>query len=130
MVERTDLVIQVMHWEADATATKDFLQEAKFTRGLDIANTVNKALAKFKRSDEFTALLKKVHDAEVEAIFYKTWAYYQDLDYTFLGGKLTDLIGEWLEEEKFNAPNVAPSPTLPSHLARNAGDRYSANRGF
>ena len=43
-------------------------------RGLDIANEVDKALVKFKSSNEFVALLKKDHDTGfdvgVEAIFY------------------------------------------------------------
>ena len=63
-----------MHWEAKAMVAKDFLKKAEFSKGLDIANAVDKALAKFKNSDKFTALLKKDHDtgfdAEVEAIFY------------------------------------------------------------
>ena len=63
-----------MSWEAEAITTKDFLKEAEFTRDLDIANVVDKALAKFKNSDEFVALLKKDHDAGfdagVEAICY------------------------------------------------------------
>ena len=43
-------------------AAKDFLKEAESMKGLDIANTVDEALAKFKNSDEFAALLKKDHD--------------------------------------------------------------------
>ena len=39
-----------------------------------IANAVDEALAKFKNSDKFVALLKKDHDVDfdagVEAIFY------------------------------------------------------------
>ena len=76
--------------------TKDFLKEVEFYKGLDIANVVNEALGKFKNSDEFAALLKKDHDigfdAWVEAIFYNIWTHYWDLDYAFLGGKLTNLI--------------------------------------
>ena len=91
---------------------KDFLKEAEFLRGLDIANAIDEALAKFENLYKFTALLKKDHDtgfdAEVEAIFYNIKANYRDLDYAFLGGELTDLIGEWLEEEKLNAPNAMP----------------------
>ena len=68
-----------MNWEAEAIAAKDFLQEVELTRGLDIANAVDKALVKFKNSDEFIALVKKNHnsrfDARVEAIFYNIWAY-------------------------------------------------------
>ena len=55
-------------------AAKDFLKEPELTKGLDIANEVDEALAKFKNSNEFTALLKKDHDARfdigVEAIFF------------------------------------------------------------
>ena len=73
MAEKIDLVHQVMHWEVEAIVTK-LLKEAEFTRGLDIDNVVNEALAKFKSSDEFAALLKKDHDAGfdvgLEAIFY------------------------------------------------------------
>ena len=54
----------------------------------------------------------------MEAIFYNIWAHYQDLDYVFLGDELTDLIGEWLEGEKLNAPNAAPSPTSPGPPTR------------
>ena len=65
---------------------KEFLKEVEFTRGLDIANEVNEALAKFKNSDEF----EKDHDdgfnAGVKTIFYNIWAHYRDLDYAFLGG--------------------------------------------
>ena len=104
MAKMADLVNQVMNQEVEAIATKDFLKEVELTKGLDIANAVDDALTKFKNSDEFTALLKKDHDtgfdARVEAIFYNIQAHYRDLDYTFLGDKQTDLIGEWLEEER------------------------------
>ena len=74
MAEWADLINQVMNWEAEAIAAKDFLKEAELTRGLDIANTIDEALTKFKSSNEFVALLKKDHDARfgtrVEAIFY------------------------------------------------------------
>ena len=94
IAEMTDLVPQVMRWEAEAITSKDFLKEAEFTRGLDIANAVDEALAKFKNSDEFAALLKKDHnvrfDAGVEAIFYNIWAHYRDLDYAFLGTRDPD----------------------------------------
>ena len=43
MAERTELVFHVMHWEAKAIATKDFLKEAEFIKGLDIANAVDEA---------------------------------------------------------------------------------------
>ena len=52
-----------MHYEAEVIAAKDFLKEVEFTRGLDITNVVEEALAKFKNSDEFAAFLKKDHDA-------------------------------------------------------------------
>ena len=41
-------------------------------------------------------------------IFYNIWAKFWDLDYSFLGDELIDLIGKWLEVEKLNAPNHAP----------------------
>ena len=41
MVERADLINQVMNWEAEAIASKDFLKEAELMRGLDIANVVD-----------------------------------------------------------------------------------------
>ena len=89
IAERANLINQVMNWEAEAIATKDFLKEAKLMRGLDITNAVDEALTKFKNSDEFTSLLKKDHDAGfdtgVEAIFYNIWAHYWDLDYAFFG---------------------------------------------
>ena len=103
---------------------KEFLKEAECTRGLDIANVVDEIVAKFKNSDEFTTLLKKDHDAGfdvgLEVIFYNIQAHYRDLDYAFLGGELTDLIDEWLEEERLNAPYTVSSPTPPGLLARNA----------
>ena len=89
-------------------------------KGLDIANEVDEALAKFRSSDEFTTLLMKDHDAGfnagVEAIFYNIWAHYRDLDYTFLGDELTSLIREWLEEERLNALAAVPSSTPPGRL--------------
>ena len=102
MAVRIDLVDQVMSWEAEEITTRDSLKEAELSRGEDIANGVDEALAKFKISDKFVVLLKKHHDtrfdAQIEVIFYNIWTYYQDLDYSFLGGELTDLIGEWIEE--------------------------------
>ena len=72
-----------------------------------------KAVVKFKEFEEFTALLKKDYhngyDVRVVEIFYNIWAKYWDLDYTFLRGELTNLIGEWLEAEKLNAHDPAPS---------------------
>ena len=107
-------------------ATKDLLKEAEFTRGLDITNAVDEALAKFKNSDEFTTLLKKDHDvgfdAGVEAIFYNIWAHYRNLNYAFLGGKPTDLIDKWLEEERLNAPNAVSSPTPFGPTVGNAAE--------
>ena len=124
MAERVDLIGQVMHWEAEAIAAKDFLKEVKFTRVLDIANEVDEALAKCKNSDDFAVLLKKDHDTGfdtgVEAIFYNILGHYQGLDYASLGGEMTDIIGEWLEEERLNAPNVMPSSTSPGLLTENA----------
>ena len=73
--------------------------------------------------DEFVALPKIDHDigfdAGVEAIFYNIWVHYRDLDYTFLGGKLTNLIREGLEEERLNAPNVTPPSVPPVPSIRN-----------
>ena len=83
-------------------------------------------MVKFKNSDEFTALLKKDHDigfhAGVKAIFYNIYAHYWDLDYAFLEGKLTNLIGEWLENEKLNATNTMPPSAPPSPLTGNAAE--------
>ena len=59
ILEKADLVNQVMNWEAQAIATKDFFKKA----GLDIANVADEDLAKFKNSDEFATLFKKDHDA-------------------------------------------------------------------
>ena len=120
MVEKVDLVDHVMNWEAEAIAARDSLMEVKLTRGVDITNAVDKTLAKFKSSNEFATLLKKDHktrfDTRVEAIFYNICTHYRDLDYAFLRGELIDLIGEWLEEERLNGPDVAlPSaPFSPS----------------
>ena len=41
---------------------RDSLKEVELSKGEDIANTVDKALAKFKSSKEFATLLKKDHD--------------------------------------------------------------------
>ena len=113
-----------MSWEAEAITTKDSLKEAELSRGEDIANAVDEAMAKFKSSNEFVVLLKKDHDtrfdAGVEAIFYNILAHYRDLDYAFLGGELTDLIGEWIEEERLNAPDVAPSSVPSDPTSTNA----------
>ena len=93
---------------------------------MNIANAVDEALAKFKNSHKFTTLLKKYHDARfdagVEAIFYNIWAHYRDLDYVFLRGEMIDLIGEWLKEERLNAPNVMPSSTPPGPSTKNAAE--------
>ena len=105
-------------------ATMDSFKEVELTRGVDIVNVVDKALAKFKGLYEFVALLKKDHDTGfdigVETIFYNIWAHYRDLDYMFLGGELTYLIREWLEEERLNAPDVVPPFAPPSLLTGNA----------
>ena len=94
---------------------------------MDITNAVDEALTKFKNSDEFAPLLKKDHDAGFEAgvkafFFYNIWAHHWDFDYAFLGGELTDLIGEWLEEKRLNSPNIVPSSTPPSPLAENVAE--------
>ena len=111
MAERADLVDQVMSWEAEAITAKDSLMEVELSGGKDITNAVDVALAIFKSLDVFAMLLKKNHDigfdAGVEAIFYNIWAHYRDLDYAFLGRELTDLIREWIEEERLNAHDVA-----------------------
>ena len=88
-------------------------------RDVDVASVVAKAIVKFKESEEFNALLKDYHngyDVRVVEIFYNIWVKYQDLDFTFLEGELTNLISEWLEAERLNAPNVVPSspPSGPS----------------
>ena len=53
---------------------KDSLKEAKLLRGVDIANVVDEAMAKFKSSNEFVSLLKKDDDigfdTGVDAISY------------------------------------------------------------
>ena len=46
--------------------------------------------------------------------------HYRDLDYAFLGGKLIDIIGEWLEEERLNAPNAILPSIPPGPLTENA----------
>ena len=123
MVEGANLINQVMSWKAEAITARDSLKEAKLSRGEDIANAVDEALAKFKSSKEFATLVKNDHDtgfdAEVEAIFYNISTHYRDLDYAFLEGKLTAFIREWIEEKRLNVLNVA-SPSMPSDpLTRN-----------
>ena len=86
-------------------------------RDVEVASAVTHAVVKFKELDEFIALLKKDYhngyNVRVVKIFYNIWAKYRGLDYTFLGGELTNLIGEWLEAEKLNAPNPTPSSPAP-----------------
>ena len=71
-------------------------------------------------------LFKKYHDTGfdtgVDAIFNNIWAHYRDLDYAFLGGKLVDLIGEWIEEKRLSAPGVAPPSTPPGPSTKNAAE--------
>ena len=85
-------------------------------KDMEVVSAVAEALVKFKELEDFIALLEKDYhngyDVRVMEIFYNIWAKYQDLDYIFLEGKLTNLISEWFEAEKLNAPNPAPS-SLP-----------------
>ena len=87
-------------------------------RDVEVASAVAEAVVKFKESEEFTTLFKKDYhngyDVRVVEIFYNIWAKYRDLNYTFLGGELTNLIGEWLKAKKLNAPDPTPSCPLPS----------------
>ena len=62
IVEKANLVDQVMSWEVEVINARDSLKEAELSRSEDIANEVDEALAKFKSSDEFVALLKEDHD--------------------------------------------------------------------
>ena len=57
MLERADLVDQVMSWEVEAITAKESLKEDELLRSEDAANAVDEALAKFKSSVEFVALL-------------------------------------------------------------------------
>ena len=57
MLERADLVDQVMSWEVEAITAKESLKEDELLRSKDAANAVDEALAKFKSSVEFFALL-------------------------------------------------------------------------
>ena len=45
--------------------------------------------------------------------------HYWDLDYAFLGGELSNLIGE-LEEERLNTPDNAPPSMSPGPSTENA----------
>ena len=67
MVDRAVLINQVMSWEAEAITTRDSFKEAELLRSENIANVVDEALAKFKSSNEFYALLKKDHDTGFDA---------------------------------------------------------------
>ena len=124
MVEKVDLIDQVMSWEAEAITAKKSLKEAELSKSEDVDNVVDKALVKFKDSKELAALIKKDHDigcdARVEAIFYNIWTHYRDLDYAFLGNELTNLNEEWLEEERLNAPDVTSPPMLLDPLTRDS----------
>ena len=115
-LERANLIGQVQTQEAVALSARELLKEAKFMRDIEVASMVAKVAIKFKESKELTALLKKDYhngyDVGVMEIFYNIWAKNQDLDYSFLGGELTNLICERLKEEKLNAPNPMPS-SLP-----------------
>ena len=44
-----------------------------------------------------------------------------------LGGELTNLVGEWLEEEKLKAIIIEPSPTPPGPLAENTMEADTAS---
>ena len=118
--EKVDLIEQVQTREAKALSAKESLKETEFMRDVEVASAIVEAIVKFKESKEFIALLKKEYhngyDVGVVEIFYNIWAKYRDLDYTFLGGEFTNLIGEWLETEKLNALDLAPSSPPPSPL--------------
>ena len=115
-MERANLVDEVMSWEVEVITVKESLKEAGISMSKDVANAVDDTFAKFKGSKEFATLFKKDHDTRfdirVDAIFYNIWMHYQGLDYAFFGSKLTDLIGEWLEEKRLTAPEVTP-PFVP-----------------
>ena len=101
-------------------------------RDVKVVSAVTEAVVKFKESEEFTPLLQKDYhndyDVGVVEIFYNIWTKYRDLDYTFLRGELTSLIGEWLETEELNAPNPAPSspPPIPSTEVATRADSMPA----
>ena len=52
LTKRADLVDQVISLEVEAITARDFLKEPKLSRGEDIANVVDEALAKFKSLKE------------------------------------------------------------------------------
>ena len=103
-------------------------------RDVEVASTVVKVVVKFKKSEEFTALPKtdyhNGYDVEVMEIFYNIWVNYRDLDYSFLGSELTNLIGEWLEVEKLNAPNPVPLSPPPDPSIEDDRDRSCASQGL
>ena len=78
--------------------SKESLKKAEFIRDIEVASAIVKVVVKFKELEEFTTLIKKDYhydyDVGVVEIFYNIWVKYRDLDYTFLGGEFTSLIGE------------------------------------
>ena len=85
-------------------------------RDVEVASTVVEAIDKFKELEEFTTLLKKDYHNSYDV--YSIWAKYRDLDYMFLVGELTNLIGEWLEADELNAFDPTPSFPPPGPSAK------------
>ena len=73
-----DLIDKVATFEAKSQAAEEYLKEAKLARDTKITRAAEEAVLKFKQFEEFTALLKKEHDAgydmgydvSVEEIFF------------------------------------------------------------
>ena len=84
-------------------------------------------MGRFKRFEEFVALLKAEHDVGytagnvagydlgydvgVEEIFFNIWVKCWNIYYKFLEGELLKLMEEWLEEEKQGTLNTEPLPS-------------------
>ena len=119
--DNTILTSKVTTLESRARAAEEQLKEVEFERDAKIEKAANEAIAKFKQSEEFAALLEVERDAGrdagydegIEEIFFNIWVKCQNVDYRFLGGKLLKLIEGWFEEERLGTLDTAPPPSPP-----------------
>ena len=111
------LTNRVASLETRAQVAEECLSQEEFARDAYIRKATKEVVAKFKRSDEFTAFLKVEHDAGYdvgdEEIFFNVWRKRRSVDYRFLGGKLVNLMEGWLKKERQGILNTEPPPSPP-----------------